>query len=616
MNRNGPLISKSLSSKTRVRKIGGIRWNGKNTCSKMLPTFEHAVALLALAWTLSACQSQTNSPDYPDLRSVSSSSDTSYPLEERRRIVRDLIGDRDAARHKKAIVRHRSGLSDTPPPAAATSTETRAEDIIREAPIEGGQVAEKPVESESERAYRDRTQFDDGTLNDFIRRLKRDTAPAVPAVPLVDEERSSDQSLAPNPQSWRFQKEPATTLTQADSSRISPYQPVLLLAFAPSVLRDEGPMAVRLAADDAEPGFFCSYLGWMVAWSNTCLVDESGISSKNDDVAAEVDDGKTGDQESPIGSNEPVDDKKSSGRGEEDAPDQSPNKADDEAIASEDIDDDALLPVTGMLDRLRDLIRSRRSSSNPSSTDPKSLSYEADELKPPEDPGPTLPASRPDVEKDLRIVRNDKVFEFTRTPRPAFKPLPPEPKTVIFPPDVPRPAKNVVFRPAARPPLVIARQDVVRGDAKQIEPEQDEDLLAAKTLDDAKAETPNDLTPPATVDLAEPEETGLLDSQVILFDPGSARLPIGIEIRLEAMLDEARAKDGKLFIVSEAGVGSLAMERARSVGLALVRLGATADVIEYDIVVDRTVDQVRLLLKSAEKTDRDQPLASDLDKIK
>ncbi len=570
------------------------------------------VILMALVSFMSACQSQEGSPTYPNLSTVSSPSDTSNPLEERRQIVRDLIEDRDVARHRKAVIRHRSGLSDVPPPAAPLSTKAQAEDIIRSAPAEGRGTASEGFDEQSERIYRDRAQFDDGTLDDFIRRLKQDTAPPADDEPVVDGGAATGEVEEPKPQSWQFQGElnKNYALAAPDLGR-----PIVLSAFAPAAMQNDEPVAILLAASEDDRGFWCTYLGWAVAWSNACLDEEGSAGSKDEEVAA-VEDGEAADQESSTQSQDLAVDQEDPGSGGEDVADPNQSGAGDEITASEDIGDEGLLPVTSTLDRLRNLIRSRTRRPEGASTDRKSLSYEAPELQSPAEEGPPLPSSRPEVEKDLRIVRNDHLFEFERTPRPAFKPLPPEPKTVIFPPEKARSNRDVEFVPAARPSAPVAEKSVIDDEREAAQLERQQELAAVRDLDQAKIGQPEDQAPAATLGPSEPDDALLIDSELILFDSGSAKLPAGIETRLRMMLDNAKAENGKLFIVSEASVGNLAMERARSVGLALVRLGATADLIEYDIVVDRSADHVQLLLKEVGNQSQSESAAGELDKVK
>lgn len=593
MTRNGP-------------PIRGWLWLSRPSCSRgsvpldvddrrgtsLLGLLRQTAALTGLAIALSACQVFTSSSDYPDLRSVSSPGDPTSPLEERREIVRDLINDRDLARHRQSVVRHRSGLSDIPPTAAPASTAIRAEDIVREVPAED-QSLEDAAENDPDRAYRDRTQFDDGTLNDFIRRLKKETTP--PIVGGVVEELPSEEELEPpgepETQSWRIIG-----------------KPVVLAAFAPSILEQDPPqMAIRLAAE--EPGTFCTYLGWMVAWSSACLDDEEGASSSaNDAASADIDDNRTDEQPPSASTGGRATDAPADTESETTGADQSPNGTGGDTTLSEDVDADGVSPVTGSFDRLIKLLRSGSRSGDRSSDTPRSLSFEAEALQDPVPEGPQLPVSRPDVAKDLRVVKNDVAFDFTRTPTPAFKPVQPEPRTVIFPRERSGLAERTIFVPTARPPLIVADLEVQDGAAEDgisedgasevTELQEDEEALAAKDLDEAKKDLTGGEPSTTIVDLRKAGDPSLLDHELISFEPESATLPIGIEERLEAMLADAKGSGGKLHIVSQASIGSLAMERARGVGLALVRLGATADLIEYDILINRQADQVELLLKA------------------
>ena len=581
--------------------------------------------LLGLMLALTACQSKR---PYPDLNTVPPLLDHEAPLEERREIVRDLIEDRGLSQERQSTVRNRSGLDDVTLPTS--SAITNPEDIVRDAPITADEQNEDLFESESDRAYRDRTQFDDGTLNDFIRRLKRDTAPVIEQ-PIPDDQ-DPTTNPAPKPQSWFFDTAPLATLASADWQDQAASQPIHLAGFAPAVFQNDMPVMVQFVAEESDAGFFCSYLGWMVAWSNACLDDES----KGGDVTADVDNGDSGNQAETADPKEPVESDQASDSPENKAASEGSEDVDDVAGPSEDLDSSGTSPVAGTLDRLRNLIRSRARNAESSPRSRDSLAFEADELTPPEDLGAPLPKRRPKVEKDLTIVRNDRVFEFKRTPTPAFKPAP---KTVIFPPEKSRAKKKTKFVPAARPALVVAQNDTVqetteqadqvsshavdaattpqsRADAGQVPSpaRSNEPTLTDETKQVAKAEpSEQPATMPAFEVGSEPNDPALIDRDVIEFESGTAELPIGAESRLGSILRKAKSKGGKIFIISEAGTGSLAMERARGVGLALVRLGATADLIEYDISLERDVDRVTLDLRQNEEEPENRTAASTED---
>ena len=65
---------------------------------------------------------------------------------------------------------------------------------------------------------------------------------------------------------------------------------------------------IRLAAAEDEPGFFCSYLGWTVAWSSMCVDDADADleRSLDDDVAADVEQElrESGDDQESVGRTE------------------------------------------------------------------------------------------------------------------------------------------------------------------------------------------------------------------------------------------------------------------------------------------------------------------------
>lgn len=619
MNRNEPPILDGLWAQRRSSNCEdvflGVTGRSGDRRRAITLWVGQALAFLALLAALSACQ-QGPFTDYPDLRTIETPKDPASPLEERRAILRDLVKDRDHARHRRSVVRHRSGLSDIPPAAAPTLTEDRAGEIVRDLPT-NEQTPELTAENDANRAFQDRTQFDDGTLSDFIRRMKNETAPFIveefPNEVRPEGEGLSDQELPttedtdkPEVQSWRVIGEP-----------------LVLAAFAPAVLRQEPTVtAIRLAA--SEPGFFCSYLGWMVAWSSACL-DEESASSSSDDSVADVEDGQTAEPTSPPEGEQVAKDPASTSGGAAGSNPSSP-AAGSEKVESEDIDGGEGLGITSSFDRLVNLLRADRQPEDRSPRARKSLSYEAETLQEPIEDRPRLPKSRPDVEKDLRIVRNDIVFNFDRTPVPAFKPVQREPKTVIFPPERPKRVseQTSMVGETTAAETETQKAEVQKSDEQQAkaqesdaqetetqttevqkteteEPEtksQKEVELAARDLEEAKKDVTDKEPPAPTVDLAKNQDPSLLDRELINYPPESIALPDGLEERLEGMLADAKANGGKLFIISQAAVGSLAMERARGVGLALVRLGATADLIEYDILVNRQADQVELLLKA------------------
>jgi hypothetical protein len=82
----------------------------------------------------------------------------------------------------------------------------------------------------------------------------------------------------------------------------------------------------------------------------------------------------------------------------------------------------------------------------------------------------------------------------------------------------------------------------------------------------------------------------------VAFAPGSAELPVGIGPQLEQALATARTQGALIRIVGEADAAALALDRARAVAIALVRLGARAGDLEMTLARHATGDQARLLL--------------------
>ncbi len=82
----------------------------------------------------------------------------------------------------------------------------------------------------------------------------------------------------------------------------------------------------------------------------------------------------------------------------------------------------------------------------------------------------------------------------------------------------------------------------------------------------------------------------------VAFAPGSAELPVGISPQLEQVLATARTRGALIRIVGEADATALALDRARAVAIALVRLGARAGDLDMRLDPHATGDQARLLL--------------------
>ncbi|MGH6900493.1 MAG: hypothetical protein ACREJ5_28750, partial [Geminicoccaceae bacterium] len=95
-----------------------------------------------------------------------------------------------------------------------------------------------------------------------------------------------------------------------------------------------------------------------------------------------------------------------------------------------------------------------------------------------------------------------------------------------------------------------------------------------------------------------PGEDRVIALGSIAFGPGSAALPPDARARLEHLLGEAKAGGARIKIVGEAAAPALALDRARAVGLALVRGGLPADRLELSLARDAAGDRARLFLAS------------------
>jgi outer membrane protein OmpA-like peptidoglycan-associated protein len=98
------------------------------------------------------------------------------------------------------------------------------------------------------------------------------------------------------------------------------------------------------------------------------------------------------------------------------------------------------------------------------------------------------------------------------------------------------------------------------------------------------------------IGIAAAEPAGDPDPGVIAFARGSAALPPGAVPRLERFLAEASADDASITVLGEGSPPALAIDRARAVGQALVRLGASAERLRITMATDGAGDRARLML--------------------
>jgi hypothetical protein len=100
------------------------------------------------------------------------------------------------------------------------------------------------------------------------------------------------------------------------------------------------------------------------------------------------------------------------------------------------------------------------------------------------------------------------------------------------------------------------------------------------------------------IGIAPAEPAGDPDPGVIAFARGSAALPQGAVPKLERFLAEASVKDAPITVLGEGSPPALAIDRARAVGQALVRLGASAERLRITMATDGAGDRARFMLAS------------------
>lgn len=134
-------------------------------------------------------------PAYPRLSAVPPRPQLSYPVEQRRAVVEGLISDRENARYTGQTVRYRTGLSDLPPPPRPTPSPVEtAQAIVQPRELPAPPTTDAPIavieddglSDDSARTLSEsEAELDDGSLNDFIRDLVRDTGPSEEDAPIL-----------------------------------------------------------------------------------------------------------------------------------------------------------------------------------------------------------------------------------------------------------------------------------------------------------------------------------------------------------------------------------------------------------------------------------------------
>ena len=588
------------------------RWQGRDA----------AWAAFVLIPVLAGCHD-----NYPSLSSVPEEARPSLPIEARREIVRDLIAEREESQQQTAVVRKRSGLSTETLPAEDSDIDV--EDVIPDAPESADDAFSLAPDDEDRLSpvFRRDVDGDDGGLNDFIRQLQRDTSPPAPEPEIPAD--GSPAEVGDDDVSFFRPGSLGDDLTLATSPDIR------LAAFAPGLGR-QGAMpevgAIRFVAEH-EPGVFCRFFGWTVALFGVCEDDTETASAPDseEDVRADLEEEARRLQEE-----KGADDQPSAGGTSSDEPEQEPSAnrqlVEDAADAIEDAGKGALAPVSNSLEKLRDYIRARRSVDEPGSARerPRSSHDVTETRQAAVVDRPPMPRERPERREDITIVDRNERFDFNRTPLPAFKPTPDLP--VILPPAETRPPSRQMDGRQQSPRLSPVRPSDLAADRKENAPTMAADgkdseaqgnvpiTLAERAGtardDGAKLEAFEEAAVPPSValmeklesldaassppverpDMSRPTETEPL---LVFFESGKPGLPEDMVPELITLLVDAVARDKKIYIYGEASSNHLARRRATEVGAALVQLGATAEILEYDHRTSLGVDQARLVLRPA-----------------
>ena len=234
-------------------------------------------ALLFVVGSLVACQSPTSdqalAPGYPSLQSVPSAPRPSASVDERRQIVEGLIRERNESLRQTSIVRRRSGLSISTP-ETLSDPGWDAEEIVPEDAEQDGDPFSLTSQGKGESAdsvYRDKTRFEDGGLDDFIRSLKRDTNP-------FDQESEGETEPDAVEEEPDLSARDAPALDHNPSLTMLDSRHVLLASVAPVIAANSADMPdviIRLAAaDDDDSGFCEGMFGWTISWSGICDDDQ------------------------------------------------------------------------------------------------------------------------------------------------------------------------------------------------------------------------------------------------------------------------------------------------------------------------------------------------------
>jgi hypothetical protein len=562
-------------------------------------------ALLALLLLTGCGASQRG---YPALATVPDTVPQGGTVEQRRAIVEGLMADRIGARQTSDMIRARAGVSPAPQPTLPAG-ESAAE-IVADPEVAAPSAA--PATSDRGLRYPRAGSVDDGSLGDFIRDLERNTAPDqdVPT-PLEAEEEAEVLGALARPLElprWKV---------------VAGFAPHRAPAFAE-------PRLIRLAANGDS---WCqSWWAWPFSAIIGCEAEdeapdatplpppthqppEGGVPSEPPDIDSRLTDGPV-----PVPVLKDIQNWLSQPSEREDGP---PREL---AYAELDEEPDPALPPPRP------------------SVEPQVVEIEHDGhtytfvrrptpiFKP--DPPDCFPENHPDCRQAFLALDGEPRWRDVRRPGPVaprFANLaePRQPRTRVIPPPLPAfrpalpprssggsagtsdrveavppaageaekvPAREVAAAspaaasPEPAPPSAVAEAGSVDRALTELRAVRRQRALELAGLDAA-------IAAPQAAPWIEADTRPVLAREMIAFPPGESTLPAAVQPMLATMIAAARQSDARIYLIGEASEEQLAVDRVLAVGLALTRLGATAELIEYEIAEKPVAERVSLLLK-------------------
>jgi hypothetical protein len=484
----------------------------------------------------------------PNLRDVPSRPQLSYPIEQRRAIVEGLIADRENARYTDQVVRYQAGLSSQPPPAAPPPVAPDlASSVVADTAPPAAAAGQPPPGTDSDPYALGARSYDNGGLDDFIRELQRTTEPTPAGEPQAALEPAAGQAATPT-----------VARLDADAPPTAP-------------LDTRKPPPILAAGLLAETSGWERWFGWI--FSPFGLSGEDSVPP-----AAPVPAEPEAPPEPPLATPDPEAELPAPPATATPAP--LPSTGPPAALSAQPA------PPTGP-----QLARSPMPRLRPVGPDGAPALPEPGRFERQAQPSPSavaalapLPRLKPNPADSIQVVSNDRVFRFDELPRPAFRPLA---RQIAEAPASPRAIPASLPKPA-EPPAKKTAPAAPSAPVAAAEPPPAPAAAGDSTAAEARA-----IPETATGRAVGP----VLRHSVIPFPPDSALMPASIEPALQAILQDAAASGAKIEVIGSGQDPALAFDRARSVALALVNLGADADAVEIAVARNRTADQAHLLLK-------------------